>query len=101
MERDQLEVSRSDWVLLAHGLDEPGNLWADLGPALEEQGYRVFEFRYPNDQPIHESTLFLAKQLAALLQAEDPPDGLHLVGHSMGGLELVKRSWTCSPQVFF
>ena len=49
MDRGELPITQFSWVVLAHGLDEPGNLWADLGPALAENGFNVLEFRYPND----------------------------------------------------
>ncbi|MCZ6674945.1 MAG: hypothetical protein O7C75_18600, partial [Verrucomicrobia bacterium] len=100
MKRNELPVSRTEWVILAHGLDEPGNLWADMGPALAEMGFRVFEFRYPNDQPIHESSRFLHEQFEVLLNSfdsEKPPDGLHLIGHSMGGL--VFRDFITHPDL--
>src|SRR5690606_22566445 len=37
-------------VLLVHGLDEPGDIWDDLTPALHEAGHTVVRFNYPNDQ---------------------------------------------------
>ncbi|MCB1122696.1 MAG: alpha/beta fold hydrolase [Verrucomicrobiae bacterium] len=79
-----------EWILLAHGLDEPGNIWGNLAPVLDAGGYRVLEFCYPNDQAIHESARFLADQMSALLAAdfETRPSGIHLIGHSMGGLVL-------------
>ena len=89
----------SDWVFLAHGLDEPGNLWADLAPALADNGFRVFEFRYPNDQPIHESSAFFHRQLTDLLAgtlSSEPPMEIHLIAHSMGGLVL--RNYLTHPE---
>jgi len=85
------QVDSKKWVLLAHGLDEPGNLWADLAPALVGQGYRVLEFRYPNDQPIHESSVFFRDELTSFLKSTsetDYPEEVHLIAHSMGGLVL-------------
>lgn len=91
--------SSGRWVFLAHGLDEPGNLWADLAPVLADERYRVFEFRYPNDQPIHESSQFFDEQLSALLETEiaTRPEQIHLMGHSMGGLVL--RNYITHPDL--
>jgi pimeloyl-ACP methyl ester carboxylesterase len=77
-------------VLLIHGLDEPGDIWDDLAPALTQVGFAVWEFRYPNDQGIDRSTAYLAQHWSAL--PLDQP--LVLIGHSMGGLvarEFVSR----------
>jgi pimeloyl-ACP methyl ester carboxylesterase len=71
-------------VLLIHGLDEPGDIWMDLAPALVEAGYPVLRFDYPNDQRVHDSALML---LDALRRAHDA--GLRditIIAHSMGGL---------------
>jgi len=77
-------------VLLVHGLDEPGSIWADLLPVLRSAGFETWEFRYPNDQGIDRSADLLAAHWPDL-----PPDvPLVLVGHSMGGLvirEFVSR----------
>jgi len=97
MERDGLPISQSSWVVLVHGLDEPGDLWADLGPSLAEKGFNVLEFRYPNDQPVHESSVFFDEQLAGLIDSEPLIDGLHLIGHSMGGLVL--RNFITHPDL--
>jgi pimeloyl-ACP methyl ester carboxylesterase len=69
-------------VLLVHGLDEPGSIWADLAPALGAAGYDAREFRYPNDQGIDRSADLLAARWPDL-PADRP---LVLIGHSMGGL---------------
>lgn len=69
-------------VLLLHGLDEPGNIWDDLVPALAAAGINVREFRYPNDQAIDQSADLLAEHWQTLA-AEHP---VVLLGHSMGGL---------------
>ena len=76
------------WVFLLHGLDEPGDLWANLAPVLADEGFRVFEFRYPNDQPIHESSLLFKNQLHRIFSQELKPVSIHFIGHSMGGLVL-------------
>lgn len=69
-------------VVLVHGLDEPGGIWADLLPALAEAGYQSWEFRYPNDQGIDRSVDLLAASWQAL--PDERP--VALIGHSMGGL---------------
>ncbi len=69
-------------VLLLHGLDEPGDIWDTLAPALDEAGLNGWEFRYPNDQAIDHSTDLLAEHWGQL--EGDAP--LILIGHSMGGL---------------
>lgn len=69
-------------VALVHGLDEPGNIWDDLVPALAVAGFDVWEFRYPNDQGIDRSADLLAEHWPRL--ESDRP--VTLIGHSMGGL---------------
>ena len=71
-------------VVLVHGLDEPGRLWWTLIPHLGRAGYTVCELSYPNDQPILDSTEFLAKALETLKQRG--VQRVSLVAHSMGGL---------------
>lgn len=69
-------------VVLIHGLDEPGNIWQDLLPQLQDLDLNVWEFHYPNDHAIDFSASYLAEQWSSL------PKDIHLVliGHSMGGL---------------
>jgi len=84
---EALAEDAPDWVILAHGLDEPGGIWANLAPELADAGYAVFEFRYPNDQAVSASADFLAASLAELTAGKSP-ERIALVGHSMGGLVL-------------
>ena len=53
-------------VVLIHGLDEPGDIWDDLVPALHTAGFDVWEFRYPNDQGVDRSAEYLAKHWQTL-----------------------------------
>ena len=99
-DREGLPVTRPVWVILAHGIDEPGNLWANLAPVLAAEGYHILELRYPNDQPIHESAVLLGREMGLLMQAgsDSPAQGFHLVGHSMGGL--VFREFLTHPDLY-
>jgi pimeloyl-ACP methyl ester carboxylesterase len=74
--------SEAPRILLVHGLDEPGGIWDDLVPALDREGYDVWEFRYPNDQAIDQSADLLAMYWPTI-RTEAP---VVLIGHSMGGL---------------
>lgn len=72
-------------VLLVHGLDEPGDLWDELAPALALEGHRVLRFNYANDR----SPVASADALATALQTQFPDAGVKrvsIVAHSMGGL---------------
>jgi pimeloyl-ACP methyl ester carboxylesterase len=80
--RDQGTAPAAPPVLLIHGLDEPGDIWDDLAPALAAAGMAVWEFRYPNDQDIARSVAYLAEKWPQLPSGQP----LALIGHSMGGL---------------
>ncbi len=82
-------------VVLIHGLDEPGGVWDELGPALIEAGYRVALFEYPNDQAVVISAGGLAKAMRKL--GEMGIDGVDVVAHSMGGL--VSREALTNPEM--
>ena len=71
-------------VVLVHGLDDPGKVWQDLRPALVQEGYEVWQFEYPNDQPLAESAVMLFQELQSL-RAEQIAH-ISIVAHSMGGL---------------
>jgi len=71
-------------VLLVHGLDEPGDVWEDLTPALAGAGWRPVRFDYPNDQAVERSGALLAAALGELGDAGVAR--LSIVAHSMGGL---------------
>jgi pimeloyl-ACP methyl ester carboxylesterase len=81
-------------IILIHGLDDPGKVWMNLAPALAGEGFAVWTLRYPNDQPIAESSRFLLDKLHDLRKG-----GTHkisIVAHSMGGL--VARELLTSPE---
>ncbi len=69
-------------VLLVHGLDEPGGIWDDLVPALDDAGIEAWEFRYPSNQAVDDSADLLATHWMELEGAR----AVVLIGHSMGGL---------------
>ena len=71
-------------VLLIHGLDEPGDIWDDMAPALAAAGHHVVRFDYPNDQRIATSADAFAKALQTL-KARGVTN-IDIVAHSMGGL---------------
>lgn len=79
---ERFNEDRPPDALLLHGLDEPGDIWDTLAPALDDAGINGWEFRYPNDQAISHSTNLLAERWERL-QGDAP---VVLVGHSMGGL---------------
>jgi pimeloyl-ACP methyl ester carboxylesterase len=69
-------------VVLVHGLDEPGDIWDDVIPALADEPIGLWELRYPNDQAIDRSGAYLADIWSSL----PPTRPVILIGHSMGGL---------------
>ncbi len=71
-------------VLLVHGLDEPGDVWDDLTPALADAGHTPVRFDYPNDQAVERSGAMLADALGML--RDSGVDRVSIVAHSMGGL---------------
>lgn len=71
-------------VLLIHGLDEPGDIWSELAPALVKAGHAVARFEYPNDQHVKASSATLIECLRDARAAGI--DQVSIVAHSMGGL---------------
>jgi pimeloyl-ACP methyl ester carboxylesterase len=80
-------------VLLVHGLDEPGDLWRDLAPALRRADVPTARFDYPNDQGVAISSTLLGTWLPKLRQRGTKQ--LLIVAHSMGGL--VAREYLTNP----
>jgi pimeloyl-ACP methyl ester carboxylesterase len=82
-------------IILVHGLDDPGIIWNDLAPVLQENQYRVLIMSYPNDQAIQASSRFFFDQLQVLVRED--PDPVSIVAHSMGGL--VTRDMLTCPEL--
>ena len=71
-------------VVLIHGLDEPGTIFAQLVAALLDEGHAVATFEYPNDGPIAGGADLFAESLRAARGAGVL--SIDVVAHSMGGL---------------
>ncbi len=82
-------------VVLIHGLDDPGKVWQDLAPALAGQDYDVWQFEYPNDQPLAESAALFFQELQRV--SAEGVRQISIVAHSMGGL--ITREMLTSPAI--
>lgn len=82
-------------AVLIHGLDDPGQVWQNLAPALVKAGFNVWLMHYPNDQPVVESAWLFFESLKSLKQRGI--DRISIVAHSMGGL--VSREMLTSPDI--
>jgi pimeloyl-ACP methyl ester carboxylesterase len=82
-------------VLLVHGFNDPGWIWDDLVPALQDAGHAVGRFEYPDNDPIRESADLLAAELAEALRLG--VERVDLVAHSMGSL--VARDMLTRPEL--
>ncbi len=82
-------------VVLIHGLDDPGKVWSNLGPALFNAKADVWLMHYPNDQPIVDSARLFFEELKRLKAGGIGQ--VAIVGHSMGGL--VSREMLTSPEI--
>ena len=87
------QPSKDSAVVLIHGLDDPGKVWQNLRPALVQKEYDVWQFEYPNDQPLAESAELLFQELQALKTQRI--NRISIVAHSMGGL--ISRELLTSP----
>ncbi len=93
--RDSIrKSSKNKTIVLVHGLDDPGKVWMNLQPALLKQGYDIWRFEYPDDQPIHESAGLLYQALVKW-QVQLGPN-IEIIAHSMGGL--VSREMLTHPE---
>lgn len=81
-------------VILIHGLDDPGKVWRSLAPELVKNHCNVWLMRYPNDQPVAESSRLFFEELKELRQ--QGIERISIVAHSMGGL--VSRDLVTSPR---
>ncbi|MEX1313205.1 MAG: alpha/beta fold hydrolase [Desulfotignum sp.] len=82
-------------VILVHGLDDPGIIWDDLAPVLQENRFQVFLMSYPNDQAIQASSRLFFDQMQRLANKDPAP--VSIVTHSMGGL--VARDMLTCPEL--
>jgi len=83
-------------VVLVHGLDEPGQIWKELAPALASANMTAIRFIYPNDQSPKDSAELLGESMEYLRKSG--VGEVALVGHSMGGL--VCRDFLTSPAMY-
>lgn len=90
-----LTQSATTSIVLIHGLDDPGKVWQNLAPVLQEEGYDVWQMHYPNDQPLTESSLLFLTELKKLKQTN--VDQVVVISHSMGGL--VTRELLTNPDI--
>ena len=74
-----------DIVVLIHGLNSRPADVAGFVPLIEQAGFVAATLRYPNDQPIDESSKLLARELREIA-SQYPSRNVRLVAHSMGGL---------------
>ncbi|MDB5290000.1 MAG: lysophospholipase [Phycisphaerales bacterium] len=72
-------------VVLIHGLDSGRDCMRPLGDMLEQAGYQVAYFCYPDDGPIDDSAKLFAQRMSGLRAAEGKMK-IDIVAHSMGGL---------------
>ena len=79
-----LNLADTDVVILVHGLDDPGGLWDQTIPVLQEKGFLPIEVTYPNDQAIQNSSELVADMFQQLRTMDCQQ--LAIVAHSMGGL---------------
>jgi len=81
---ESIENPPARLVVLVHGLDEPGDIWTNLAPAIVAAGFDIARFEYPNDQPVHPSAALFVEHLRVARHAG--VEEIAIVAHSMGGL---------------
>lgn len=93
--KDDFSADRAP-VLLIHGFFQTRNLWSVMEDRLRADGWPVVSFhlgsrawRY-NTRPIAHSAGRVAAKVEQLVERHGIP-GVHVVGHSMGGL--IARTW--------
>jgi pimeloyl-ACP methyl ester carboxylesterase len=78
-------------VIFIHGLLCTSFMWLDVindmnsDPVLRAR-YQAFVYRYPTGFPLEVNALNLRRELTRLQSIESMPEGMVVVGHSMGGL---------------
>ncbi|QOV91869.1 esterase/lipase family protein [Humisphaera borealis] len=73
-------------VVLIHGLDSDNHMWGTMVKLLQQEGYQVGSFAYPDDGPIAESGMLLADGLADWRMQYPAAKPVSIIAHSMGGL---------------
>jgi pimeloyl-ACP methyl ester carboxylesterase len=76
----------SEQVVLVHGLWMHGSLMAWMARRIARAGFAVHLYNYPS---VRANLAENARRLAAFCQALEAP-GLHLVGHSLGGVLIAR-----------
>jgi pimeloyl-ACP methyl ester carboxylesterase len=80
----ETEALPEDVIVLIHGLDEPGDIWNSLAPALAREDFHALRFDYRDDGAISQASSDLIHALEDLkLRGVNK---VTLIGHSMGGL---------------
>ncbi len=88
------ETPKAETVILVHGLWTPAAVFALHDRWLRCRGYRTLRFGYPSvrgtlSQNAQRLRRFIATQCVPG-GAADIPAGIHLVGHSLGGLVILE-----------
>lgn len=72
-------------VIVTHGLDCGLPMMQPMGELIEQSGFQVAYFCYPNDQALADSARFLGEKMSGLRELY-PGIRVDFVAHSMGGL---------------
>ena len=85
------DFSEGEVVLLLHGFMQTRNLWETMEERLRRDGYRVISlnmgglFARFNTRPVDTLAMHVAEKIERLASRHGF-DGLHIIGHSKGGL---------------